>query len=192
MITVYHIRGSASEDKEAMDEYGYRIQTVQERGWKKCTDCKEQLSLDRFTKDKTGTGGLSSRCRDCEKIRDRVKYSTRDLTKKGLIRYIKNQPCTRCLLPWPAYTMQFDHLPEYPKKFEISRYKAASVFELIQELKKCQLVCANCHTIITHERKHESEDLEPIKLTEEAKHYISTSLSGIMKNPIEGDLPDYV
>jgi len=46
--------------------------------------------------------------------------------------------------------MHWDHLPEFDKIGEISSMVASRKREVImEELKKCELVCANCHVLRT-------------------------------------------
>lgn len=48
--------------------------------------------------------------------------------------------------------MSFDHLPEYDKRMTISKMVLSGYkIETIEtEVRKCDLVCANCHLIRTH------------------------------------------
>lgn len=50
--------------------------------------------------------------------------------------------------------LEFDHLPEHVKSFAISRALrgAYNTAKLIVELRKCEVVCANCHVIRTRTR----------------------------------------
>jgi hypothetical protein len=59
-------------------------------------------------------------------------------------------PCTDCGEVFPVYVMHWDHLPGFEKAGDIStmvanRTRAA----VLEELKKCELVCANCHVLRT-------------------------------------------
>jgi len=65
-------------------------------------------------------------------------------------------PCADCGETFPVYVMHWDHLPGFEKVDEVSsmvghRTRAA----ILEELKKCELVCANCHVLrtISHERR---------------------------------------
>ena len=64
----------------------------------------------------------------------------------------KDVPCADCGIKYPYPVMEFDHLRD--KKFNISSAvnKAASMQALIDEISKCEVVCANCHRIRTFER----------------------------------------
>jgi hypothetical protein len=49
--------------------------------------------------------------------------------------------------------MHWDHLPGFAKVSEISSMVPSRTrVAVLEELKKCQLVCANCHVLRTIER----------------------------------------
>ncbi len=64
-------------------------------------------------------------------------------------------PCADCGGYFPACAMDFDHLPEFEKTFELAASKSAkfSWRSLIKEAAKCDLVCSNCHRIRTDARR---------------------------------------
>ncbi len=68
---------------------------------------------------------------------------------------LKDKPCTDCKLKWPPYVMQFDHLPEFTKTEEVGKMVIDNwpKEKIIDEISKCELVCGNCHSIRTFERK---------------------------------------
>lgn len=68
-----------------------------------------------------------------------------------LIQELKSKPCTDCGMNYPHYVMDFDHL--FNKSFNISdrRYKV-NTEELVAEIAKCEVVCANCHRERTYKR----------------------------------------
>jgi hypothetical protein len=50
--------------------------------------------------------------------------------------------------------MQWDHLPGFVKSGNISDdFDGRSRDEVLEEIAKCELVCANCHVIRTFRRK---------------------------------------
>lgn len=70
-----------------------------------------------------------------------------------LIRLIKSQPCVDCKKQYPYYVMDFDH--RFANKvLEVSLMvgRAVSKDTLLSEIKKCEVVCANCHRERTHAR----------------------------------------
>lgn len=53
-------------------------------------------------------------------------------------------PCTDCGTQYPYYVMEFDHLRD--KSFTIATLANVNSLEhLIEEIAKCEIVCANCH-----------------------------------------------
>lgn len=68
-----------------------------------------------------------------------------------LLRQAKAKPCMDCGGSFPSYVMHFDHRDPNTKRDKLSNIRRAGL--LIKEMAKCDLVCANCHAIRTHETK---------------------------------------
>lgn len=69
-------------------------------------------------------------------------------------KYKESHPCTDCKGFFQACQMQFDHLPGYEKKQNISQMVARRALNVVQEeIAKCELVCANCHALRTFNRQ---------------------------------------
>lgn len=79
--------------------------------------------------------------------------------RRELVRAIrdeaKKKPCADCGNEYPPYVMQFDHV-RGEKLFMISETRQAkmSIAKLHAEIAKCDVVCANCHSIRTHGKDH--------------------------------------
>lgn len=59
-------------------------------------------------------------------------------------------PCRDCQETFPVWVMHWDHLPGFEKVGEISVMVTSRGREaVLEELKKCELVCANCHVMRT-------------------------------------------
>lgn len=72
---------------------------------------------------------------------------------------LKDNPCTDCNQKFPPCVMDFDHRTN--KKFGIADSTCRSKEQIMAEVEKCELVCANCHRIRTHKDKLPSwDDLE--------------------------------
>ena len=71
------------------------------------------------------------------------------------IRKLKEQPCSDCGLCYPYPVMEYDHV-RGEKLFESGHAGVLgySMAKVLSEIEKCDLVCANCHRIRTHVRKH--------------------------------------
>lgn len=78
-------------------------------------------------------------------------------SRNYIVRYIQDvkqkSPCADCGENYPYWVMDFDHV-RGEKKFNIGSYKAvvASLSMVKEEIKKCDLVCSNCHRNRTHSR----------------------------------------
>jgi hypothetical protein len=65
--------------------------------------------------------------------------------------------CSDCRNHFPHYVLEFDHRPEFKKIDNVYRvlrnYGETAAWD---EVKKCDVVCANCHKIRTYTRINES------------------------------------
>ncbi|SFR36592.1 hypothetical protein SAMN04488591_0692 [Microbacterium azadirachtae] len=71
-----------------------------------------------------------------------------------MIQYLLAHPCVDCGINDPV-VLEFDHLPEFAKRFEIARAITASTRSwatIAAEMAKCEVVCANCHRRRTAKR----------------------------------------
>lgn len=87
--------------------------------------------------------------------RNAEEYKTRAVALreelKALVRELKSNPCTDCGQCYPFYVMHFDHLGD--KLNNISELvHLGNRQRLLDEIDKCELVCANCHAIRTYQR----------------------------------------
>ena len=83
------------------------------------------------------------------------------LARKRLADYVAKlkaeTPCADCKQTYPYYVMDFDHLPKYKKVADITLLvKAGSSKKLMEEIKKCEIICSNCHRIRTYIRRPSS------------------------------------
>lgn len=77
---------------------------------------------------------------------------------------IKSKQCMDCSGSFPTCCMQFDHRPGEEKLFEVGHVRRLSKEKLLAEIAKCDLICANCHSIRTVAR------LQPGRLTRDAAY----------------------
>lgn len=66
----------------------------------------------------------------------------------------KTKPCERCGGEFPPYVMDWHHRDPSTKKFGIGKgaYRHSRQ-DLVDEIAKCDLYCANCHRIMEHEKR---------------------------------------
>lgn len=85
--------------------------------------------------------------------RRRYRHEMRVLAQEA-----KNRPCDDCGGAFPYYVMHFDHLPGHVKLGEVSRLVATGIGRqaLVDEIAKCDVVCANCHAVRGYNRQFKS------------------------------------
>jgi hypothetical protein len=71
----------------------------------------------------------------------------------ALVAELKSQPCTDCGGHFPHFVMDFDHV-RGTKQGIISRMSKgrAALAKILDEIDKCEIVCANCHRLRTQAR----------------------------------------
>lgn len=68
--------------------------------------------------------------------------------------YKEKKGCADCRNHYPHYVLEFDHMPEFQKIDIVYRVLRNYGEEMAwKEVEKCQVVCANCHKIRTHQRE---------------------------------------
>lgn len=82
----------------------------------------------------------------------RVRQKFKEQTK-ALLDYLKSRPCADCGGTYPPIAMDFDHRPGETKQFCLSDAGLRSWPRILDEARKCDVVCANCHRIRTWERR---------------------------------------
>jgi hypothetical protein len=139
-----------------------------------CTICRDPKPEDEFYRSK---GKRMSRCRDCHKkiMRPRAKahyqenksyYLERNKRSgkeaRELIQKIKEEtPCADCGNKFPYYVMDFDHV-RGEKLGNISEiFFNLGRLKLEEEIKKCDVVCSNCHRVRSFNRMRPRQDSNP-------------------------------
>lgn len=74
----------------------------------------------------------------------------------------KAKPCADCGVQYPSYVMEFDHLGDEPKEFDVCKGRFTSVERLMAEIAKCAVVCANCHRVRTWKRRQAAYAIERV------------------------------
>jgi hypothetical protein len=88
-------------------------------------------------------------------------YLARNRVKRGEIsdflrKYKEFHGCKDCKGKFPYYVLDFDHLDPSKKKFEPSKLsRNGSWDKMVEEIEKCDVVCANCHRERTHQRRQD-------------------------------------
>lgn len=131
---------------------------------KKCTRCLRDQPLDMF---KTGTRRyLESWCRDCRNEKHRENYKDNPKIQEGLkesyfkrreknrinvFRYLLSNSCTDCGENDPV-VLEFDHVRGEKRKNVSELVEKCAWKSVADEIKKCEVVCRNCHRLRTAEQ----------------------------------------
>ena len=123
-----------------------------------CTKCGEEKPLTEFNFKNKAKNKRQSQCKDCQRKRERelyntiYKYKNNELYSnnrrrwriemRNIIQEIKSCGCALCGEK-DTCCLDFHHL--HDKEFEISKASDVSKERLYEELKKCIILCANCH-----------------------------------------------
>lgn len=83
-----------------------------------------------------------------------IKTKKRLIARQKLLRGLKNKPCVDCQGWFAPCQMDFDHLDPKQKRFSVCRLLNYSLENVLKEIAKCDLVCANCHRLRTFGRKY--------------------------------------
>jgi hypothetical protein len=134
---------------------------------RKCYRCHEVKPLEDFAWRRKGKNERDSFCRPCRSAYGREHYEAnrqryidqaraskealRLERTRYLIEFFKRNPCTDCGESDPI-VLEFDHLRD--KSFSIGTKLTQFRWQrILDEIKKCEVVCANCHRRRTAERR---------------------------------------
>jgi hypothetical protein len=71
-----------------------------------------------------------------------------------LLAKLRDVPCLDCGQRFPFYVMQFDHRDPAQKRYTVSQMVSRSGTKtILEEVAKCDIVCANCHRDRTYRRR---------------------------------------
>lgn len=126
---------------------------------KTCVCCKVEKLLSEFNKNKSRKDGLQGRCKECDRTRSNNRYKSipserekarirgkknKDLNRKFVYEYFSQSQCVKCGETDPV-VLEFDHVEPTEKLKAVSQLVCYSRKTLEEEIKKCQVLCANCH-----------------------------------------------
>ena len=133
---------------------------------KRCSACGLTLPLEVFSKNKRKSDGLQTACKSCSAQRSAKWYKNNPSTRIAQNQYQRTRnkafvdrykrihgKCTDCGTT-DHRVLQFDHIDSKRKNVSDMIYAGNSIHIIKTEIRKCQIRCANCHTIITAERRN--------------------------------------
>ena len=134
---------------------------------KQCKTCLETKPLDAFHKNAQGKDGTYAHCKLCRCKRNneymktyskrKIHHSNYRFKLRKKVDLIKiDSGCTDCGVTYPEepWLLEFDHLEEFSKEFNISQVinKSKGSSRLDDEIAKCEVVCLVCHRRRTAKR----------------------------------------
>lgn len=139
------------------------IDLYNEKGLKKCINCKIFLNPIEFGKSsRNKVDGLNNRCKKCKREYDNNFHENRsrevksrkyinsislnERNAKFIFDYLRDKCCEVCGED-NSVVLEFHHLSN--KDFNLGNYRGKSLKNIKKEIEKCQILCANCHRIVT-------------------------------------------
>lgn len=127
---------------------------------KTCRSCKEEKAVNEFSKNVSKADGLQISCKICcrnkskkyyksnsERMKKQIassRHQRREEAQQILLDLFRKSGCSDCPEK-DILVLEFDHV-RGKKVRDISRLVATGATKLLlEELPKCDIVCANCH-----------------------------------------------
>ena len=137
---------------------------------KTCTKCHLEKSSADFNFRNKEKEIRHSYCRECGKNYTRSHYKRRkslyikrnkktQAEKREIVLQAKTKPCHDCGIQYPYYVMDFDHRIAAEKKFSLHRFFSYTKKQILEEIAKCDVVCANCHRERTYQRLQKKRNM---------------------------------
>jgi hypothetical protein len=128
--------------------------------YKICSKCNEEKSVTEFSWRNKEKGTRTTRCKQCHRDYSNTHYkdNTNDYKKRSrearpeqrrkikeyMIQYLREHPCVDCG-ETDIEVLEFDHIIMVGSKARRVT-QCTSISSLIDEIAKCEIRCANCHT----------------------------------------------
>jgi hypothetical protein len=144
---------------------------------KKCATCGITKSIGNFTKNSAKKDGFSVQCKECKKIyqnrwyeQNKVEHihntkvgreKSRTEARQFVNEYLKNNKCVDCG-ETDIIVLQFDHV-RGKKTNAVSKLVSMGygLDTIKEEINKCEVRCANCHTRRTYKQFNRSCKTHP-------------------------------
>lgn len=114
---------------------------------KRCSKCKATRDLSEYTVARSRPDGLNRVCKSCDKLRK----AAHNAAVRRFTTTIKRK-CMDCGGSFPPECMDLDHRDREEKFRAVGEMGRYSFVRVREEVAKCDVVCANCHRIRTHQR----------------------------------------
>lgn len=88
-----------------------------------------------------------------------ARISQRSMLRDMIRQYKTTHPCLDCGLQYPYYVMEFDHTrgTKHANVADLAA-RGVGISKLLEEMDKCEIVCANCHRERTWVRRFKPKE----------------------------------
>jgi hypothetical protein len=133
---------------------------------KRCIDCKQWKPLEDFHRNRR-RDGLQVRCKPCNveinkrwyrehpearpERMDEYARQRKELRQAQVLDYLLTHPCVDCGESDPV-VLEFDHLRDKVANVSAMASSKRPWAVILEEISKCEVVCANCHRRRTAQR----------------------------------------
>ena len=134
-----------------------------QEGFKRCSACRELVPLSGFNRRSGSRDGFQSYCRACNSRwhADHREHHNRQIAarnvrvkeemRRRMAEYLRSKACADCGEA-DLRVLEFDHLRDKTIEVSVLVARGHSWERILEEIAKCEVVCANCHRRRTHDR----------------------------------------
>ena len=106
-----------------------------------------------------------------------------DAQKKAILSAIKvSKGCENCGFVGHPQALTFDHIDPKEKVFGIANYGTISWANLLAEVSKCRVLCANCHN--AHSDKQAANGVTSLTVPDRVADLVNQYFPGLIENNI--------
>ena len=132
---------------------------------KVCPKCNKEKPIKEFYKDKANKNGLNSWCKECTKEHNKEYYQeNKEEAKAYTLKRLREHQnwidkiklergCKICGYNEHPAALEFHHRNPDEKEFIIGQHILRSKENLLKEIEKCDVLCANHHNILHSRRR---------------------------------------
>ncbi len=114
------------------------------------------------------------------KYKKEIHRKRADYRRSVIARYKTIKGCVDCGYAGHHSALEFDHLPEFEKNRTVASMMYSSWEVIKAEIAKCEIICSNCHSIRTWQRKNQMAQWMELAYTVDLK---STAARHVGSNP---------